>query len=376
MTLPTLPTIDIQTLPGPARKILEASAPLPLKTMAARAIVPGLRPGDAATLVFLLSEGGDASIAEIARKTLASLPLPILNGALTADLEPRVIEKLAELYAGEGHVVERLLAMPRIAPETVATIAAKCSEAVAELIAVNEERLLAHPEIIERLYLNKKTRMSTADRIVELAVRHQKELRIPAYQEVASALMSELIPEPDPEPTPDDLLFRETIELGASLSEDAEKGEVQEVSDEGEEKIRDKFIPLWVRLGKMTIAQKIRAASLGSAAERALLMREPNRVVAEAAIRSPLVQEPEVVAASGSRLVSEDVLRIIGNSRDWTRNHQVKVNLVMNPRTPFIIASKLVNHLRDNELRAIAKSKNVKAAIAKLARQQLQRKSS
>lgn len=376
MNLPALPSIDTRTLSGPAQKILDANAPPALKTMAARAIAPGLRPGDAATVVFLLSQTSDPSIADLARTTLSSLPLPILNGALSSDLEPLVIAKLAELYAGEAHVVEKLLAMPRIAASTVAEIAGSCDEAITEVIAINEERLLAHPVIIERLYLNKKTRMSTADRIVELAVRHRKELNIPAYAEVAQALMSELIPEPSPEPTPDDLLFRETIELGESLSDDAKKGEVQEVNDEGEEKIRDKFIPLWVKLGTMTIAQKIRAASLGSAAERALLMREPNRVVAEAAIRSPLVQEPEIVAASASRLVSEDVLRIIGHSKEWTRNHQVKVNLVMNPRTPFIIASKLVGHLRDNELRAIAKSKNVKGAIAKLARQQLQRKSS
>lgn len=66
---------------------------------------------------------------------------------------------------------------------------------------------------------------------------------------------------------------------------------------------------------------------------------------------------------------------MIGHNREWTRNHQVKFNLVCNPRTPFIIASKLISHMRDNELRAIARSKNVKAAIAKLARQQLQRKS-
>jgi len=370
-----IPAVNLQSLPAPAQKILQPNAPAALKTMAARAIVPGLRPGDAVTVLHLLTRDADPAVAEQAKKTFAQLPLPILNGALGSDLEPVVIDELAQLYADQDHVLEKLLAMPRISPATVADIASRCNENISELIAINEERLLAHPQIIERLYMNKATRMSTADRIIELAVRHGKELDIPAYAEVAAALQNELIAEPSEEPTPDDLLFKETIDLGAKLSEEAARGETHEVDDEGEEKLKEKFIPLWVKLGQMTIAQKIRAAMLGSAAERALLMREHNRVVAEAAIRSPLVQEPEVVAASASRLVSEDVLRVIGHNREWTRNHQVKFNLVCNPRTPFIIASKLISHMRDNELRAIARSKNVKAAIAKLARQQLQRKS-
>ena len=63
------------------------------------------------------------------------------------------------------------------------------SSLVAELIATNEERMLAHPAIIERLYMNKATRMSTADRIIEIAVRHRLELTgIPAYKEVSIAI--------------------------------------------------------------------------------------------------------------------------------------------------------------------------------------------
>ena len=41
-----------------------------------------------------------------------------------------------------------------------------------EFVATNEQRLLENPRIIELLYMNKNTRMSTADRIVELAARN------------------------------------------------------------------------------------------------------------------------------------------------------------------------------------------------------------
>jgi hypothetical protein len=105
-----------------------------------------------------------------------------------------------------------------------------------------------------------------------------------------------------------------------------------------------------------------------------ILVRDSNRLVAAAAVKSPGIQENEVVRIASSRNVSEDVLRIIALSREWTRSHQIKLNLVSNPRTPFAFASKLVLHLREHELKALAKSKNVTGAVATAAKQQLSRR--
>jgi hypothetical protein len=113
---------------------------------------------------------------------------------------------------------------------------------------------------------------------------------------------------------------------------------------------------------------------LGSSGERMLLVRDKNKLVASAAIRSPKIQDNEVVLISNSRNVSDEVLRIIATSKTWVQEHQIKVNLVMNPRTPFVFSSRLVSYLREHELKSIAKSKNVSAAIAQAARQQLNRK--
>ena len=106
----------------------------------------------------------------------------------------------------------RSLAHPALLSQTVAAVAALASEAVAELVATNEQRLLAYPEIIEKLYMNKATRMSTADRVLELAVRNKIELKgIPAYKEAAIAIGERARRRADPaEPTPDDVLFDET----------------------------------------------------------------------------------------------------------------------------------------------------------------------
>ncbi len=176
------PAVDVSTLPQQAQRLLDPKTPPALRTLGARGIAPGLKPGEALTVVCLLAEGEDVHIADMAKATLKSLPVPVLNGALTADLPPGVLDVVAPQFAGELAVMERILAHPNLLPSTVAKVAAACSEPVSELIATNEERLLKHPEIIEKLYMNRRTRMSTTDRLIELAVRNGLELTgIPAF---------------------------------------------------------------------------------------------------------------------------------------------------------------------------------------------------
>jgi hypothetical protein len=345
--------------------------------MAAKGLAPGLKPGDALTVLALLSEGSDEAAAAMARATLDKLPGPLLSGALAGDLPAGVLGLVAPKYAQNQAIAEKILNHPALAPGAVIGMAALASEAVGELIATNEQRLLANPAIIEKLYMNKATRMSTADRILELAVRNKIELPgIPAYKEAATAIGMELIAEPSSEPTPDDMLFRQTDATARSADLDAAVEDTHRLDEEtGEEVVVDKFLPLHAQLGQMTTSQKIRRAMLGTAGERLLLVRDNNRLVAQAAIKSPSIQENEIVRISASRNVSEDVLRTIAMDREWTRSHQIKLNLVQNPRTPFAFSSKLIQHLREHELKALARSKNVTGAVSTAARQQLSRRS-
>jgi hypothetical protein len=370
------PSVDVEKLSAAARKILDPASPAPMRQMAARGIAPGVKPAEALTVLALLSESSDGAVAATARATLDKLPAPLLSGALAGDLAPGVLMLLAPRYAQDPAVMVKILAHPAIPAEAVALVASQATEAVAELIAVNEERLLAHPEIIEKLYMNRATRMSTADRILELAVRHKLELTgIPAYKEAAIAIGQELVAEPSAEPTPDDMLFRETEIAAQQAAVDPTTEDTHRVDDAtGDEVVDDRFLPLHTRIAALTVSQRIRKAQVGTATERLLLVRDSNRLVAMAAVRSPALQENEVVRISASRNVSEDVLRVIAMDREWTRSHQIKINLVHNPRTPFAFAAKLIPHLREHELKALAKSKNVAGAVVQAARQQLSRR--
>jgi len=366
--------IDIEKLPGTARKILGGSAPAAMRMMAAKGIVPGVRPGDLVTVIVLLREDDDEKVAAAARATLAGLPAPVLGGALAADLEPLAIEALAEHYATNHDAVEKLLRMPRIEGAALEHLADHADERAGELIATNERLMLENPRVIEKLYMNKRVRMSTADRLLELAVRNGIELDIPAYTEAAAAIKNELIPEASEEPTFDDALFNETEKLAHESSLEGEDDDTHEVDDEGEEQLKQKFLPLHAQIAQMTVTQKIRRAMLGTSAERLILVRDSNRLVSSAAVKSPLMRENEAMRISASRSVSEDVLRSLALNREFTRNYQVKLNLVSNPRTPLTFASRLIPHLRESDLKSLSRSKNVAGAIAQAVKQQLLRK--
>ena len=388
----TIPNLAVSTLPAPAQKILDPASPPPLRAMAAKGVVPGLRPPDVLAVLVLLAASGDVN-ADAARSTLGKLPAPLLNGALGApDLHPAVLDALAPLYASDAAISERVLTHPNLAPATVASVAQGASESLCELIATNEERLLAHPEIIEKLYLNKHCRMSTADRILELAVRHNLELRIPAFGQAKEAIRGELIVvEPDG-PTFDDTQFEEASALAKDLVLE-ESEDTHELDPEtGTEAVTPKAKPLHAIWTQLRPAAKIRFLNLATLktydasgkvigeerydvkALRLLGIRDSNPLVAVAALETPGISDNEIVRISSMRNVSEDVLRAISNSREWTRHYMVKMNLVANPRTPYANAVKFVLHLRENDLKTLAKSRDVSGQIQSFVKQQLARK--
>lgn len=371
-----IPPIDVASLSGPAQKILAAGTPAKMKEMAARGIAPGVKPAELLSIIVSLAESAEAAVRDVAEKTLSALPEPLVKAALDADLPAKTIDVIARHLLSHPETIARLLRMPQVHLDTVEELARTGSEAVTEVVATNEERLLAHPRIVELLYFNKHTRASTVDRLIELMTRHGIELHgIPAWKEAAAAIQGELIAEPSDEPLPDDLAFKELSELAEMLAREADSEEdTHHENEEGEEHLKDKFLPLYQQLAKMTPGQRIRRAQIGTREERMLLVRDTNRMVASAAVRSPAMQESEVVLITRNRNMSDDVLRIISSTPEWLKSYTVKRNLVENPRTPVMVATRLVEHLREADLRKVSRSKNVTGPVQEAARRHLNRR--
>ena len=370
-----IPPIDPTTLPGPAQKIVSEGAPPKLQMMAAKGIVPGLRPEGILSVLVLLSTASSVEVATQALQTLTNLPEPVLNGALDADLPGAVLMSLCVSYVDRMDVLERLINKPRLPIEAVEHLAEQGNELTVELVSTNEERILAEPQLIELIYMNEKSRMSTANRLIELAVRNDIECSgIPAWKEVALAIQGELIAEPSEEALPADVAFWEHQDLAQKLTREGDEEDAYIETQEGEEELKNQFKPLFQQLAEMSVAERIRTAMLGTREQRLMLIREQNKVVATAAARSPLLKENEVALITRNRGVVVDVLRVIALTPEWMKSYQVKRNLVHNPKTPVALASRLVTQMREADLRRLARNKNVSGAVRTAARRHLDRR--
>ena len=124
------------------------------------------------------------------------------------------------------------------------------------------------------------------------------------------------------------------------------------------------------RLAKMTVGQKIALALKGNGYERLLLVRDHNRLVATSVLKSPKVTEPDIKLYSQFN-VSDQVLRIIGLHREWTRRYTICLNLVKNPRTPRATSMNLIHRLTNVDLRSLQFNRDVPEQVRRDARKVL-----
>jgi hypothetical protein len=357
--------VDSQQLPEAARKVL--AGPAPMKMMAARGMAPLPPVALVCALYAFAHDRADEKLREAAAKTLGNLPPAVLDGALGApELPAAVLDDLASRLKERPDALARIVRHPAVLGDTLARVARTCDEATSELIAINEQKLLMYPEVIKALYFNEHTRMSTSDRIVELAARNGLTVDIPGFADIVAALKNQTPPEKTAEPLPSDAEFVEALKISAEVKvdeiedgDDTEHGEPK-VTSEKAEKVNK-------AISKMTITEKIRTAMLGNAAQRALLIRSPNRLVFNAVLDSPKLGEDEVVKYAASRQVGGDVLRRICSRKDFLRLYDVKLNLVFNPKTPVTESMKLLNQLRENDVKKVVGSKNVPTALRNMA---------
>ena len=125
------------------------------------------------------------------------------------------------------------------------------------------------------------------------------------------------------------------------------------------------------RISSMNVAQRLNLAMKGSREERAILIRDPNKIVAAAVLSSPKLTEMEVEGISRMANVSEDVLRIISANRAWMKNYQVALALAKNPKTPIAVSMNLLARLTERDLKMISTDRNVPDVLRVTARKKI-----
>jgi hypothetical protein len=112
-------------------------------------------------------------------------------------------------------------------------------------------------------------------------------------------------------------------------------------------------------LANLGVMEKMKLATKGTREQRAVLVRDPNRLVAAAVLSSPKLTETEVEQFAKMANVAEDVLRVIGTNRAWTKNYGVVAGLVRNPKTPLAISMNLLQRINDRDVKMLAIDRNI-----------------
>ena len=105
----------------------------------------------------------------------------------------------------------------------------------------------------------------------------------------------------------------------------------------------------------------------GQAALEAGQVEEAITLLQTAVLGSPRITEAEIESISAMKNVSDQILREIGNHREWTKRYTVLNNLVRNPRTPIGIALSMVSRLNPRDVKSIAVDRNVPEPVRKQA---------
>jgi hypothetical protein len=125
------------------------------------------------------------------------------------------------------------------------------------------------------------------------------------------------------------------------------------------------------QLADMTFTQRLKAAVKGSREMRAILIRDTNKMISAAVLSSARVTPQEVEGYARMANVSDEILRIIGNTRAWVKNYGVVVALTKNPKTPVALSLNLMARLHDKELQMLAVDRNVPEPLRVAARRRV-----
>jgi hypothetical protein len=140
---------------------------------------------------------------------------------------------------------------------------------------------------------------------------------------------------------------------------------------EGEGDAEAKQLTFTQRLPDMTVPEKVKCAMKGTREMRAVLIRDPNRMVASAVLSCPKVNDAEVESFAKMGNVSEDILRTIATSRAWTKNYSVCLSLVKNSKTPVALTMNLLNRLTESDVKKVSTDRNVPEALRVAARKRV-----
>jgi hypothetical protein len=379
--------------------IISGTAPQPARLAAARGMLP-LPQNDLLEVLVALTTNQDSEIAEAAAETLKDeSPDDLLIAAKADDTAPSVLTYLATNRVPKREIHEAIILNTKTPDHALATLAGSTPDGqLLELIAINQQRLVRFPAIIEAI-LENKARTSEAERRAretrreffekergarqiadELRARgktaaaeffENAELTTPVGQlSIEDAwIIAEHIEVSDAD-IDDSWLPAERYEELLSETPDQILANVQRVI-EGERleagEVSAERVALIRRIMFMNTRDRMKLAMKGDREARGILVRDSNKIVSSAVINNPRITDQEVENIAAMRTVSDEVLRLIAMNRAWARSYTIIHNLSRNPRTPIPTVVNILPRIRTKDLENLSLNRNVSEAVRRQA---------
>ncbi|MDQ6788309.1 MAG: hypothetical protein M3033_16010 [Acidobacteriota bacterium] len=398
-------SFEVNSTNPAVKAIVGGTAPRPAQLAAARGILP-LSQTDLLEVLVALVGGADAELAQIAGQTLNSQDAGEIESIVKShEIAPQVLDYFAGQDALTKAAHEAILVNPKTPESSIIKFARNTSNGeLLELISFNQQLLIKTPAIIDAIISNpyrtaeaerkaseikreffEKTRgaqqiaselraqgkAAAAEFIeqAEFADNLQADASASALSFEDAILLAEHIEVPDAE-TDDSWLSLEYIEEFYEESDEQRQSIVNKILGEiraEDDELSGDRVSMINRILRMSMKDRVKLAMKGDREARNILIRDPNRVVAQAVINNARITEQEVEKIAAMRTVPEEVLRQIGINRNWARNYTIMHNLARNPRTPLGNVITILSRLQLRDLQAITKNRNVSDAVRRQA---------
>ncbi len=330
----------------------KGGVPKDLRLMAAQGVLP-LKPEDLLELWTDLIHDAEPTVKEAATRSITTFAVAEFLPVLKSRETPPAVLAWAVTHRKERELREAALQNTSLTDESIQALASSLSTELAELVVINQQRLLRSTSLLEALETNPSLNNDQRRRLREL-------------RETFKIGMEPEAPPPPPPPAPPPEPEPELAEVTLAEPEISEDEALVRYLSEDERQQVEKVSAVQ-KIYRLNTAEKMITALKGSREERAILVRDPNRLVSAAVIGSPRLTDPEIESFSAMKNISSEILRKIGSHKEWMKRYGIVNNLVRNPRTPIGISMTLVSRLTPRDIKAVAFDRNVPEAIRKAA---------
>ncbi len=409
-------------IPLEYRDKVGSDAPRKARMAVAKGLLP-IPPDVLIILLYVLTDDENSKIREGAHQTLMGLPETTVTGAVNRRTHPKVLEYLAQHRRHDWELMIKVYSRAIANDRTARLIVRSARDPqLIDAIVANQERLLITPTVFLDLQDNKalslaqverarsflrmqrslpegwrteeeqkawaegtnvavKVERSVAEQRVTIKVASGRRRKVHVMElksmNVEAECMAAILGLPSPWTNRDvaerlDLVVWEVEEGGVNprfafgFSDEADFGKkmVDEDADLDQEEVRS----MAKKIADMTVGKRIKLAYLGNTEARKLLLRDRNKTVAIAVVKSGRMSDSEAAMASGNKNMPMEVLREISSNREFLRKYNVKVALANNPKCPVSVAVSIVSQLHRADLVALARNKNVSSVVSRLAK--------